>query len=175
MSLDKITQQLAEQSTTKYPPVHLWDPPYCGEIDIEIKSDGTWFYNGGEIKRLPLVKLFASVLKREQHDYFLVTPVEKVKIKVVEKPYVITQWEMINGVMQLTTQLGDVCWLEDAEQLEISEQGHIYITVRNNLQGLVHRNVYYQWIEMAEQKEVAGKTHLGFYSNQVFFDLGAID
>src|SRR6201987_2197901 len=69
------------------PPVHLWNPPYCGDIDMRIASDGTWFYQKTPIGRAALVKLFASVLKREGDKYFLVTPVEKVGIIVDDAPF----------------------------------------------------------------------------------------
>ena len=83
MSLEKISAQISnsqEGHVKKMPPVELWDPPFCGDIDLEIKSDGSWFYNGTIFKRLSLVKLFASVLKKEDEKYFLVTPVEKIGI-----------------------------------------------------------------------------------------------
>ncbi len=100
MSLEKISQHLANHQNNEkatFPPVEQWDPPYCGEIDIQIKADGSWFYNGSVIKRRPLVKLFASVLKLEGEDYFLVTPVEKVKIVVDDAPLVITQWQWLDN------------------------------------------------------------------------------
>ncbi len=76
------------------PPVHLWDPPYCGEIDMRIAADGTWFYQKTPIGRLALVKLFASVLKREGDRYFLVTPVEKCGITVDDAPFLATQMQV---------------------------------------------------------------------------------
>src|SRR6202165_2044952 len=69
------------------PPVHLWNPPFCGDIDMRIAGDGTWFYNGSPIGRLPLVQLFASILRRDEDRYVLVTPVERVSIKVDDAPF----------------------------------------------------------------------------------------
>src|ERR1700738_1923025 len=69
------------------PPVHLWNPPFCGDLDIRIASDGTWFYMGTPIGRPTLVRLFSTILKREDGKHFLVTPVEKVGIRVDEAPF----------------------------------------------------------------------------------------
>ena len=75
------------------PPVHLWNPPFCGDIDMRIARDGTWFYLGTPIGRPEMVRLFASILKREGDDYFLVTPVEKVGIKVDDAPLLAVDFE----------------------------------------------------------------------------------
>src|ERR1041385_5793183 len=94
--LGSITQ--AVQSTGKGPPpVHLWNPPYCGEIDMRIAADGTWFYQKTPIGRAALVKLFASVLKREGDRYFLVTPVEKCGITVDEAPFMAVELAVAEG------------------------------------------------------------------------------
>src|SRR5262247_3842175 len=85
--LDGIAGALKSAARQAVPPVHLWDPPYCGEIDMRIAADGTWFYQKTPIGRPALVKLFASVLKRENDRYFLVTPVEKCGITVDEAPF----------------------------------------------------------------------------------------
>src|SRR6202045_4783120 len=85
--LDDMVGALKRAGQKGLPPVHLWDPPYCGEIDMRIASDGTWFYQKTPIGRPALVKLFASVLKREGDRYFLVTPVEKCGITVEDAPF----------------------------------------------------------------------------------------
>lgn len=152
MSLEKIAGQL-KGLKTKVPPVEQWNPPYCGEMDLIIKGDGTWFYNGTPFKRPALVKLLASVLKREGDDYFLVTPVEKIKITVEDAPFVITQWQWQDDakqVMVLATQLDDELMLGEQHPLEVRADGEFYVCVRRNLWGRVHRNVYYQWIEEAQ-------------------------
>src|SRR6185312_125854 len=83
----------AEGAKKGPPPVHLWNPPFCGDLDIRIASDGTWFYLKTPIGRPALVKLFASVLKREANNYFLVTPVEKVGITVDDAPFVAVEMQ----------------------------------------------------------------------------------
>ena len=109
-SLMKAAQ--AAQKGGKLPPVHLWDPEFCGDLDMEIKRDGTWFYMGTPIGRPAMVKLFSSILKLEEGNYFLVTPVEKVGIRVVDAPFVAVDMEAAgtgpDQVMTFTTQVGDV-------------------------------------------------------------------
>ena len=151
MSLDKISTQLGG-THTKVPPVESWNPPYCGEIDIQIKANGDWFYGGSVIKRLPLVKLFASVLIKEVNsdvaEHFLVTPVEKVKIQVDDAPFLLTQWRWLDAdekIMQVSTNLDDEFLLDAEHPLTVTESGDFYVTVRRNLLAKVHRNVYYQW------------------------------
>ncbi|TRX54914.1 DUF1285 domain-containing protein [Thalassomonas sp. M1454] len=155
MSLEAITKQLKSLNQS-IPPVELWDPPYCGEMDIVIKANGDWFYNGSIISRLRLVKLFASVIKKEEEDYFLVTPVEKIKIKVEDKPFVITNWQWLEDLspatIKLTTNLGDSILLCDEHPLECDSEGNLSVKIRRNLFASVHRNVFYQWVDIAKEE-----------------------
>ncbi len=180
MSLDKLSKQLKQltEQQQSLPPVELWDPPYCGEMDLCIKANGDWYYNGTIFKRLSLVKLFASVIKKEADEYFLVTPVEKIKITVEDAPFVITQWCWLDdqhSVMQLTTNLGDSFALDSDHQLSVDQQGALYINVRRNLPAKVHRNVYYQWVDLAEQMLIEGKQVLAFVSAGQVYQLGTLD
>jgi len=179
MTLEKLSQQISQSGgkQTKLPPVELWDPPYCGEIDLVIKANGDWFYNGSIFKRLSLVKLFASVLKKEGDDYFLVTPVEKVKITVEDCPFVLTQWQWHEDkrVMQVSTNLGDEFLLDGEHQSEVTTDGTIEVIVRRNLRAKVHRNVYYQWIELAEEIQHQGKAVMAFQSGDLWVVLGEMD
>jgi hypothetical protein len=180
MSLEKISKQLgslSNEEASKIPPVELWDPPYCGEIDITIKSNGDWFYNGTVFKRLPLVKLFASVLKKEEDDYFLVTPVEKVKITVEQAPFVLTQWKWQNPeqtIMIVSTNVHDEFILDAHHPLALDEQDDLVVMVRRNLQAKVHRNVFYQWVEIAKEIETTKGTELMFTSADCNFSLGQL-
>ncbi|GLX78657.1 hypothetical protein tinsulaeT_19970 [Thalassotalea insulae] len=180
MALDKLSKQITRLADNEkaLPPVELWDPPYCGEIKLTIKSNGDWYYQDTIFKRLSLVKLFASVLKKEADDYFLVTPVEKVKITVEDVPFIITQWQWLDeqqSVMELTTNLGDSFVLNSEHQLSDNEQGALYVNVRHNLRAKVHRNVYYQWVDLAQQEQLADKTVLTFYSDGQCYVLGEVD
>ena len=180
MSLEKITAQISncqQDDSTKIPPVELWDPPFCGDIDLVIKADGSWFYNGTVFKRLSLVKLFASVLKKEQENYFLVTPVEKVGIVVEDAPFLITQWQWLDAEksqMQVTTNLDDKFLLNAQHPLTLDAKGNLYVTVRRNLTAKVHRNVYYQWVDLAKEESNNNGTELCFYSAEERFVLGSL-
>jgi hypothetical protein len=180
MSLEKISTQIndANGSTgNKLPPVELWDPPFCGDIDLQIKADGSWFYNGTVFKRLSLVKLFASVLKKENDSYFLVTPVEKVGIVVEDAPFLITQWQWLDAEqsrMQVKTNLDDEFILDDSHPLILDKNDNLYINVRRNLMARVHRNVYYQWVDLAKEERHESGTELCFYSAEQRFVLGVL-
>ena len=99
MQIARLLQ--SESGGKKLPPIHLWNPDFCGDIDMEIKRNGQWFYMGTPIGRAPLVKLFSSVMRREDDDcYYLVTPVEKVRIRVEDAPFLITLVEQIERDLQ---------------------------------------------------------------------------
>lgn len=180
MSLESITSQLgvlSDDKSFKIPPVELWDPPYCGEINIHIKANGNWTYNNSIFKRMRLVKLLASVIKKEGDDYFLVTPVEKIKITVEQAPFILTKWawqgtEQTN--MVVCTNVGDEFVLDEEHPITFDEQDEMYVTVRRNLVAKVHRNVYYQWVEMANEVETEKGTELVFNSAHVQFSLGIL-
>lgn len=180
MSLEKISAQLNTHQKA-LPPVELWNPPYCGEIDIEIKANGDWFYEGTLFKRLALVKLFASVLIRENSadgdNYFLITPVEKVKIKVEETPFVLTQWHWASdkSAIVVQTNLADEFILNQQHPLTVTPEGDFYVTVRRNLMAKVHRNVYYQWVEAATEKTTGEGVELVLTSQECQFSLGFVE
>lgn len=177
MALENITQQL-ESHNSSLPPVELWDPPYCGEMDIEIKSGGDWFYNGTSFKRMSLVKLFASVIKKEADNYFLVTPVEKVKINVVDTPFIVTQWQWVDeskSVIQLMTNLGDSFLLDKEHPITLRSDDMLSVIVRRNLPATIHRNVFYQWIEEASEVEVNSRPALAINSAGMQILLGYLD
>ena len=176
MSLEKISAQINAQGN-KTPPVELWDPDYCGEMDLQIKANGDWFYTGTIFKRPALVKLLASVLKKEGDDYFLVTPVEKIKITVDDVPFVLTQWHWqddTNEIMIVSTNLDDEFSLDTQHPLLITTEGNLYITVRRNLLARVHRNVYYQWVDLAKEVTTNKGTELILESSSCQFSLGVI-
>lgn len=177
MSLESIRKQLADQENA-FPPVEQWDPPYCGEIDIIIKANGDWHYNGSAIERLRLVKLFASVIKYQDDEYFLVTPVEKIKIKVEQLPFVVTSWQWLEDIepatMELTTNLGDRVLLNDEHPLVIDSNGQLSINIRRNLMASIHRNVFYQWAELADIVEHEKSQQLLIHSAGSSFCLGDV-
>lgn len=176
MSLEALTAQIKAQGD-KIPPVELWNPDYCGEIDLQIKANGDWFYTGTVFKRPALVKLLASVLKKEGDDYFLVTPVEKIKIQVDDAPFVLTQWHWQDDnhtVMVVENNVGNEFVLDANHPMFINELGELYVTVRRNLLAKVHRNIYYQWVDLAKEVQTDKGTELMFISANSHFSLGII-
>jgi hypothetical protein len=180
--LGAFQQQISSQNAA-LPPVDKWTPDFCGDIDIQIKHDGTWFYMGTPIGRKPLVKLFASVLKREDNDYFLVTPVEKVGIQVEDVPFIITQWQKENGKLALTTNTGNDLIVSSENPIQIFADKKTgatlpYALVRRNLWARLHQNAFYQLAELAvnhgEQQELDGKSHLMLNSGDYRFSLGEL-
>ena len=154
-------------------PVHLWNPDFCGDLDMRIARDGTWFYLGTPIGRMPLVKLFASILKREGEDYFLVTPVEKVGIKVDDVPFMAVDFEMADGDLTFETNVGDFVPLgpDHPMRIEMNEKGEPapYVRVRANLEARIDRKSFYRLVDMATPHMHRGESWLGVFSNGAFF------
>ena len=180
MSLEAITSQLSAKGITpknKIPPVEDWNPEYCGEMDLQIKTNGDWFYNGTIFKRANLVKLLASVLKMEDDEYYLVTPVEKIKITVEDAPFVLTKWHWQDDSqtsMVVSNNIGDEFVLNTQHPLSANKAGELYVIVRRNLLAKIHRNVYYQWIDIAKEIPTKNGTELMFISAGCEFSLGVI-
>lgn len=176
MDLSHLQEQLASQQN-RVPPVEKWDPEFCGDIDIQIKRDGSWFYMGTPIGRKPLVKLFSSVLKKEQQNYFLVTPVEKVGIQVEDVPFVITQWHQQDDLIVLVTQTDDSMVVSESNPVRLMRDKKTnelipYVNVRRNLWARLHQNVYYQLIEKAQTIQNETGNALTLSSGEYKFDLG---
>jgi len=176
--LGAFQQQISSQNAS-LPPVDKWDPDFCGDIDLQIKHDGSWFYMGTPIGRKPLVKLFASVLKREDDHYFLVTPVEKVGIQVEDVPFIITQWQKEGNKLALTTSTESDLIVSSANPIQIfadKKTGALlpYALVRRNLWARLHQNVFYQLAELGEESELNGKRHLMLNSGDYRFSLGEL-
>ncbi len=160
------------------PPVHLWNPPYCGDLDIRIARDGKWWYLGTPIGREELVKLFASVLKLEDGRHYLVTPVEKIGITVDDAPFVAVDFRVeAPGPDQrivFETNVGDetvagaenpIRVVRDPETGEPSP----YVHVRRGLEALIDRKSYYRLVEIGEIAEHDGADWFGLRSGGVFF------
>src|SRR6478672_9861643 len=166
--------------TKGLPPVHLWDPPYCGEIDMRIASDGTWFYQKTPIGRPALVKLFASILKREGDKYFLVTPVEKCGITVEDAPFMAVELRLARNdagqVLHFRTNVDDwvVCGRDHPLHFKPqpgTEGLKPYLHVRRNLWALVTRALFYDLVELGEEREVADERLFGVVSNGEFYPM----
>ncbi|WP_257265030.1 DUF1285 domain-containing protein [Endozoicomonas sp. ONNA2] len=166
------------------PPVHSWNPPFCGDIDMRISRDGRWHYNGSPIGRESMVKLFASVLRHDDDGhYYLVTPVEKVRIQVEDVPFVAVSAEVRLGAdgpeYLFTTNVNDQVVLNHEHPLKMMENPETgesapYIRVRDRLEALVSRNVFYQLVAEAIETPVAGGVELSIRSQGQGYSLGMV-
>ena len=154
-----LIESVRKASAKGPPPVHLWNPPFSGDLDMRIARDGTWYHEGSPIKRAPLVRLFASILKREGDDYFLVTPVEKVGITVEDAPFIAVDFEVEqeNGVPVLVfeTNMGDVVRAGADNPITVTVKATTgepspYLHVRRDLYALIDRKSFYRLAEHAE-------------------------
>lgn len=166
------------------PPVERWNPPFCGDIDMRIAADGTWFYQKTPIGRPALVRLFASVLKKEGDKYFLVTPVEKVGIKVDDVPFMaveMTVGEDDKGRRMLTfrTNVDDIIAAGPGHALRFAPEvtGGLkpYLHVRRDLWARVTRALFYDLVALGEEREVGGTTMFGVASAGEFFAMAEAD
>jgi hypothetical protein len=161
------------------PPVHLWNPPYCGEIDMRIAADGTWYYLNTPIGRPALTKLFASVLKREDDRYFLVTPVEKCGIVVEDAPFLAVGMTVTQGAagqaVSFLTNVGDEveCGPGHGLRFEAEPAGGLrpYVHVRRDLWARVARPVYYDLVDIGEERMLDGILWFGVTSRGEFFPM----
>lgn len=183
--LDAITDALRRAGkATGLPPVERWNPPFCGDLDMRIAGDGTWFYLKTPIGRPALVKLFASVLKREDDKYFLVTPVEKCGIQVDDAPFMAVELEIKESsagrVLNFRTNVDD--WVECGPEhvLRFEPQAATgglkpYLHVRRNLWAKVTRTLFFDLVDLGEEREVAGQAMFGVSSMGTFFPMTPAD
>jgi hypothetical protein len=176
--LDSITSAAGAAGRRGAPPVHLWNPPFCGDLDMRIAADGTWFYLKTPIGRPALVKLFASVLKREADKYFLVTPVEKCGIVVDDAPFLAVELRVeadAHGrTLHFRTNVDDwvACGPGHALRFEPEpETGGLkpYLHVRRDLWAKVTRALFYDLVELGEERDVEGERMFGVVSGGEFF------
>lgn len=166
------------------PPIEKWNPPFCGDIDMTISKSGKWYYMGSEIKRPAMVKLFSGILRLESdNSYYLVTPVEKVRIQVEDAPFVavaITK-EQSEGMNTVTfrTNLNDEIVLSKENPLSIeikkNDEPSPYITVRNNLRALISRSVFYELVDLAETIPIDGVQYLAIKSQGEIFKIHKVE
>jgi len=180
-SLDGLTSAARDATSAKtgkgLPPVHLWNPPFCGDLDMRIARDGTWFYQGTPIGRPALVRLFSTILKREDGKHFLVTPVEKVGIQVEDAPFLAVEMrkeQQNNGrLLQFRTNVDDWVPCDTAHRLrfEAAADGGLtpYLHVRADLWAKVTRALYYDLVDMGEERVVDGHSMFGIVSGGEFF------
>lgn len=161
------------------PPVERWNPPFCGDIDMRIAADGSWHYMGTPIGRPALVRLFASVLKREGEDHFLVTPVEKVGIRVEDAPFLAVELaldgEGAGRVLSFRTNVDDVVSAGPDHPVtfrpDVAGGLKPYVEVRRGLLARATRPVFYELVELGEVRAVDGAEMFGVASGGAFFPM----
>jgi len=189
-SPDNLLKQIGNQRGPA--PVHDWNPPYCGEMDMRIAADGRWYHEGSPIGRIAMVRLFSSILRLDDDGYhYLVTPVEKVRIQVDDCPFV-AQLLDISGQgsaqrLTFTLNTGDTVTAGADNPISVStdehQQPHPVLEVRYGLKALISRSVFYQLVALADASESSYESDkalknkesedvIGVISDGVFFRLG---
>ncbi|MEL7133376.1 MAG: DUF1285 domain-containing protein [Pseudomonadota bacterium] len=171
-----LVASITAAKTRGLPPVHLWNPPFCGDLDMRIARDGTWFYQGTPIGRPGLVKLFSSILKREEDKYFLVTPVEKVGITVDDAPFVAIDFdaagEGTDQTLTFVTHVDDVAVAGPDHPIRVERDADTgepspYILIRADLEALIDRKSFYRLVDLGSHHE----GWFGVWSSGQFFKI----
>lgn len=179
-SAEGIAAAARAVSSKGLPPVHLWNPPFCGDLDIRIARDGTWFYLGTPIGRPELVRLFSTVLRRDGDDFFLVTPVEKVGIKVDDAPFVAVDFDVIGSgntqEISFITNVGDRVTAGQLAPIRVERDAQSgepspYVLIRANLEALIDRKSFYRLVDICVHHEVDGESWFGLFSKSTFFPI----
>ncbi|MBL4667313.1 MAG: DUF1285 domain-containing protein [Sneathiella sp.] len=180
--LNAIIKQIKDK---KHPPVHLWNPDFCGDLDMRIARDGVWYYLGSPIGRKRLVKLFSSVLRLDDDQkYYLVTPVEKIGITVDDAPFVAVEMfregDGREQVLSFRTHVDEYVVVDAEHPLRIefdddTGEPSPYVMVRSNLEGLIARSVFYDLIELSGEENIEGEMKFGVWSSGIFFEFGSVN
>ncbi|WP_048306281.1 DUF1285 domain-containing protein [Halomonas sp. PR-M31] len=179
MSLEPLLSQI--ESEGAIPPVDQWNPEQSGSMDLVIRADGSWVHEGAVITRSRLVRMLSTVMRREADgEYYLVTPVEKMRISVEDRPFLIVDAQQESNFWRLTTNVGDSLVLDNDHRLSLGETQEANpipeVAVRFGLHARLNRNVYYRLIELADQRaDSQGRTELGIVSQDVWQPLGVVD
>lgn len=173
-NIDQLFEHLSHlQQDKQLPPVEHWQPERVGEIDIKIDAEGRWYHDQREIKRQPLVNLFATILRRDAEHYFLVTPVEKLRIRVADVPFMAIDMDVRSTApdsdLMFTTNVGDYVLANQDHELTM-RQGKPYLHVRAGLLARLTRNVFYRLVECAVEEQGA----MCVYSQGARFSLGSL-
>jgi hypothetical protein len=180
-NLAEIMSRLEDK---KLPPVHKWNPDFCGDIDMRIARDGTWFYMGSPIGRKRMVQLFSTVIRRDDDKYFLVTPVEKLGITVEDAPFVAVEASFLGDgddrAIVFRTNVDDEVIADADHPIRVetdpeTQEPSPYVLVRDNLWALIARSVFYHLVDAAEERQVDGRTVMGLPSRGEFFVIGRVD
>ena len=175
-SAESLASAAKAASKRGLPPVHEWNPPFCGDLDMRIARDGTWFYLGTPIGRSELVKLFSSILRKDGDDYFLVTPVEKVGITVDDAPFVAVDFEIVDGNLRFETHVGDFATAGPDHPIRVERDPETgepspYVLIRANLEALIDRKSFYRLVDIGETDTIDEIEWFGLRSQGVFFPI----
>jgi hypothetical protein len=178
-ALDSLTAGARAAAGRGLPPVHLWNPDYCGEIDMRIAADGTWFYGGTPIGRPALVRLFSTILRKDPERYVLVTPVERVGIAVEDAPFLAVEMKVLEEAagrtLEFRTNVDDVTAAgpDHPMRFETEPKGGLrpYVHVRGDLWARVTRAVFHDLVALGEERETDGVLMFGIASGGAFFPM----
>ena len=178
VSADSLATSARAASKGGLPPVHLWNPPDCGDLDIRIARDGTWFYLGTPIGRPELVRLFSTILRKDDERYVLVTPVEKVGITVDDAPFVAVDFTAsgTDAAQTLTfeTNVGDFAEAGPRHPIRVERDPETgepspYVLIRDRLEALIDRKSFYRLVDIGAHAEHEGSSWFGLWSGDTFF------
>ena len=167
------------KSLRRLPPVHLWNPDYLGDIDMRIAADGRWFYQGGAIERTRMVRLFSTLLRKDEDGRtYLITPHEKYGIEIEDAPFLVVAMSVDgtgrNQTIRVTTNVGDTCPIDTAHPLRfarLGDAGHVkpYVTIRGRLEALFNRATFYELAELGAVETHDGTPWFGLWSGGEFW------
>jgi hypothetical protein len=177
--LDSVIAAAKTAGPRGLPPVHLWNPAHCGDIDIVIRKDGLWFHEGSPIGREALVRLFSTVLRKDPDGFHLVTPVEKMRITVEDAPFIAVRVDREGPSLKFLTNVGDevVAGPDNPIRVEAdpeSGEPRPYVHVRRGLEARIARPVFYELVEMASEHETAEGPVLAVESDEAVFPVGPV-
>ncbi|RMH49094.1 MAG: DUF1285 domain-containing protein [Alphaproteobacteria bacterium] len=161
-------------------PVHLWDPPFCGDLDMRIARDGTWYYLGTPIGRKELVELFSTIIRRDGDEYFLVTPVEKVRIRVDDAPFVAVDFDLAGTgkeqAIDFVTNVGERVPAGPGHPIRVRHDPETgepspYVRVRDNLDALIDRKTFYRLVDLGTEDMHEDRKWFGVWSRGMFFPI----
>ncbi len=180
VTAENLAASARQASKRGLPPVHLWNPPDCGDLDMRITRDGTWFYLGTPIGRPELVRLFSTILRKDGDRYVLVTPVEKVGITVDDAPFVAVDFTPRGAgetqVLTFETNLGDKAEAGPDHPIRVerdpeSGEPSPYVLIRDRLEALIDRKSFYRLVEIGSHADHAGESWFGLWSGGQFFPI----
>ena len=178
VSAESLASSARAATKRGLPPVHLWNPPDCGDLDMRIARDGTWFYLGTPIGRPELVKLFSTILRKDGDRYVLVTPVEKVGITVDDAPFVAVDFTAAGAgedqSLTFVTNLGDEAVAGPDHPIRVERDPETgepspYVLIRARLEALIDRKSFYRLVEIGAHAEHEGESWFGLWTGGVFF------